>query len=98
MIVTCFLSCYRKNSPVLISVIAIPEYVRYKGFDIKIGVIEGLLDVSYQKYTAALSEGHLQGVDKCLSPERYAEIGAGFICRFPFPEGIIVSLYLCINK
>jgi len=73
-----------------------PEYVRYKGFDIKIGVVEGLFYVSYQKYTADLAEGYLQGVDKSLSPERYAEIGAGFIFRFPFPDGDhrkFVSLY-----
>jgi hypothetical protein len=63
-----------------------PEYVRYKGIETKIGVVESLFYVSYQKYTAALAEGYLQRVDKSLLPERYAEKGAGFIFRFPFPD------------
>lgn len=61
------------------------EYVRYRGKEVKIGTLDNLYYVSFQRYVAALSKGYLSrcGSDR---PVDYIRPDTDNRFRFPFPD------------
>lgn len=62
------------------------KYVKYKNRDVKIGFIENLYYISFQKYEKAYKEGMLSPFDRTISPDAYIRPNIGFRFRFPFPD------------
>jgi hypothetical protein len=62
------------------------EYVNYKGNEIKVGTMENLYYVTYEKYCMALAAGQLSKLDGSSAPAEYARPDSGFCFRFPFPD------------
>ncbi|WP_214072582.1 hypothetical protein [Mucilaginibacter sp. dw_454] len=62
------------------------EYVNYKGNEIKVGTMDNLYYVTYEKYSRALAAGLLSKLDGSSAPAEYARPDSGFCFRFPFPD------------
>ncbi len=62
------------------------EYVNYKGNEIKVGTMDNLYYVTYEKYSRALAAGQLSKLDGSSAPAEYARPDSGFCFRFPFPD------------
>ncbi|WP_158275195.1 hypothetical protein [Pedobacter sp. HMWF019] len=60
--------------------------VNYKGVETKIGVLNSYFCVSYQKFTTALNEGHLQDIGKSYPISDFTKMERDFYFRFPFPD------------
>ena len=61
------------------------EYVKYKGSETKIGTVESIYYVSFEKYQKALNRNQLSKLDGNDFPENYMK-PAAFKFRFPFPD------------
>lgn len=62
------------------------EYIKYKQKEVKIGTLDNMYFVSFQKYEKAFKEGLLAQLPGNESPDKYIKPDAGSRFRFPFPD------------
>lgn len=62
------------------------EYVKYRGEEVKIGTMENLFYVSFNKYMAALNKGALKRCPNNDDPQNYVLPDSDNRFRFPFPD------------
>lgn len=62
------------------------EYIKYKNSEIKIGTVENLYYVRFDKFKQAFEAKELSHVDGNFAPWQYLDTQYGFRFRFPFPD------------
>ncbi len=62
------------------------EYIKYRNREIKVGTVENLYYVSFDKFRKAFDANELAQLPGNYTPTQYMETQYGFRFRFPFPD------------